>query len=217
MNVFRRPRTFAAIASALLFLLAGTPARAATNVDTAVPDWIEDSTDHVTCTSGSGCALSLQSWTTAWGCYSETVAGASGSGETVPYTNCQVFVTGTVAATKVPNGPCALTMIDTLKVSFVSGLFAGLGGTWRQSATFVPVTNTAVGTTKYHVVMHGGGPFESGSVGAGALHGDFDLNFPAPGMLRSSCMSAQGTLVPTSTTSGRTDGTVIHIYGDSIQ
>jgi hypothetical protein len=217
MTVFRRPRTFAAIVSAL-FLLAGSPARAALNADTAIPDWIEDSTDRVTCTSGSSCALNLQSWTNAWGCYSETVAGLSGSGQPVAYTNCQVFASGTVTARTVSNGPCELTLIDALRVSFISGLFAGLGGTWHQSATFVPVTNTAVGTTRYHVVMHGSGPFEAASVGAGGLHGEFDLNFPAPGVLRSTCTSAAaGTLVPTTSEPGRTDGTVIHIYGDSIQ
>lgn len=213
MNWLTRPRTLAAVATTL-FLLAGSPARADVYADTAFPDWIVDSTDQVTCTSGTTCALNLESWTTAWGCYSETVSGV-----TFVYTNCQTFASGTVTATKVPNGPCTLAMINSLQVSFSSGVNSSLGGTWHQSATFIPVDNTSVGTTKYHVTMHGGGRYEGGSVGAGDLYGEFDLTFPAPGVLRSNCKSAAaGTLVPTlNDTVNRLDGTVIHLAVDSVQ
>ncbi|MDQ1711157.1 MAG: hypothetical protein QOE45_607 [Frankiaceae bacterium] len=213
MNLRKGPRTLAAVASAL-FLLAGSPARADVNVDTAAPDWIVDSTDSVACTSGSSCALKIQSWTTAWGCYTETVNGVP-----LNYTNCQVFASGAVTATKVPNGPCAFTMINSLQISFISGINSSVGGTWHQAATFVAVENSSVGTTKYHVTMHGGGGYESESIGAGALHGEFDLTFPAPGVLRSNCKSAAaGKLMPTlNDTSDRTDGTVIHLTADSVQ
>ncbi len=202
-----------ALAASTLFLIAGSPARATTTVDTAVPDWIEDTTDRVACTTGSTCTLKIQSWITTWGCYSETLPSFQFS-----HTMCQVFANGPVTATTVPNGPCTLTMINTLQISFVSGVSTGLGGTWHQAATFVPVDNTAIGTTKYRVTMHGGGPFEGQTAGAGSLSGAFDLVFPAPGVLRSNCKSAApGTLVPTLNDSRDTDGTVIHILGDSIQ
>lgn len=213
MSLFTRRRTLGAVAG-LLFVAVGVPARADVYEDTATPDWITDTTDRVSCTSGTRCSLNIQSYTTDWGCYSEVVAG-------VPFaeTYCQTFASGAVTATKVPNGPCALTMINSLQVSFVSGVNTSIGGTWHQSATFVPVDNTSVGTTRYHVTMYGGGGYESASVGAGALYGEFDLTFPAPGVLRSSCKSAAaGTLVPTLNDSmGRDDGTVVHLSADSVQ
>jgi hypothetical protein len=213
MNLLKRPRTLAAVASAL-FLLAGSPAKADVNVDTATPDWIIDSTDHVNCTNGSSCSLNLASWTTDWGCYSETLSGVTFSD-----TFCQTFASGTVTATKAPNAPCSLTMINSLQISFVSGVNPSVGGTWHQAATFVAVDSTSVGTTKYHVTMHGGGPYEGESLGAGALYGEFDLTFPAPGVLRSNCKSsAAGTLIPTlNDTENRFDGTVIHLSADSVQ
>lgn len=197
-------------------LLAASPAWADVRVDTATPDWVtNDGTDKVTCTTGTSCGLNIQSYLPpVWGCYSETTAGV-----TLSFTQCQTYARGAVTATKVPNGPCVLTMIHALEVSFVSGIDSSIGGTWHQEATFVPVDNTAVGTTKYHVTMHGSGPFEGQTVGAGSLYGTFDLNFPAPGVLRSSCKSAgAGTLIPTlNDTENRFDGSVLHVDADSVQ
>lgn len=212
MTGWRRSRTIAVVAGAVS-LLSGPTASADVIVDTAIPDWIVDPTDYVSCTSGARCTLNIQSWTTAWGCYSETVSGAR-----FLRTSCQTYASGTVTVTKVPNGPCALTMTNALEVSFISGIHSDVGGTWHQSVTFVPVENSSVGATRYHVTMHGGGGYESQTVGAGALHGEFDLIFPAPGLLRSSCKSAAaGTLYPALDDSGETDGTVIHLTADSVQ
>jgi hypothetical protein len=198
-----------------MLLLAGAPyAHASVDVDTATPDWVVDANDSVSCTTGSSCSLKIQSYTTVWGCYTEIIRGV-----TFADTNCQTFASGRVTAKIIPNGPCILTMDDALYVSFISGIEPALGGTWQQSATFVPVDNSAVGTTRYHVTMHGGGRYASSSVGAGALHGELDLTFPAPGVLRSSCKSAAaGKLVPTvNDSTDRTDGTVVHLTADSVQ
>jgi len=77
---------------------------------------------------------------------------------------------------------------------------------------------SSVGTTKYHVVMHGSGPFENQSVCAGSLYGEFDLTFPAPGLLRSCKSAAAGKLIPTlNATQSSFDGSVLHIDADSVQ
>lgn len=208
-----RTRLLAVVAAATVMLV-GAPARADVVVHTAIPDWIIDSTDRVTCPSGTTCSLRVQSWTPpSWGCFQETTAGITSS-----YTMCETYVSGTITATKVPNGPCALTMIRALQVSFISGIDRSIGGTWHQEATFVPKENSSVGTTKYHVVMHGSGPFENQSVGAGSLYGEFDLTFPAPGLLRSCKSAAAGKLIPTlNATQSDFDGSVLHIDADSVQ
>lgn len=208
-------RPLTAIVAATVLLM-GVPARADVVVHTAIPDWVIDSSNKVACASGSGCTLAIRSWTSPnWGCYEETTAGITWS-----FTMCETYVSGGISTTRVPNGPCALTMIRGLRVMFVSGLEQAIGGTWFQDATFVPTENSAVGTTRYRVVMHGSGPFQNQSVGAGSLAGEFDLTFPAPGLLRDCKAAGAGKLIPTVSSDsqqGRFDGSVLHIEADSVQ
>ncbi len=210
MRSIRMVRLIAAALAASAGLL-GTPAHAeSATIDVAYPDYLVNSFDFVRCTTGNRCDLSLQSYLPpSWGCYEETVGGV-----TLFFTQCQVLIEARVTAQVVPNGHCLLSTINGLSVSFVSGVNAQIGGSWHQEVAFAPVPTsvTAVGITKFTVVMHGGGNLEGQFAGGGSLYGEFDLTFPGAGLKRDCKATTEGKLVPrTNSTVPRYDGSIIEI------
>lgn len=161
-------------------LLAGTMAHGAQvaltlATDVAAPRWrggtYSVGTNALDCSairSGS-CSLRLSTVTSPSGCASEAITPP---GVLQSNTPCSASIAGQVTATSTPAG-CQLTALNSLRVTFNSGVLSVFNASFDVSATFKPLT--AYPITSYLVTIKGVVPLLDPASGVGKIAASFRI------------------------------------------